>query len=291
MSPDPEANRASGLQRLEEIMKPHSRPEVRSGELTATAALEVARQFIESRHPQAICSFVFGSVVAGDYQAFSDIDLIVIEPAIQNGETRRLMFQGVPVEVHVLDQLSFSHALQSAATTGISSVVFAAADAPLVTGTEDQARWYRSSAAAVQRRGPPPPPDYVKEAARRNITVRITDLLKNREFGERSVLVDALSELLYLAHFARRGLWRKTGKWGPRRVPEFALELAECLDDARHGRDFQPLIALAERELEPWGGFLWSDTKTVLWPGKLSQRAAAPVGTGAGYGRNPVADG
>jgi hypothetical protein len=167
--------------------------------------------------------------------------------------------------------------------------VFAVADAPLVTGTEEQASWYRSNAAAVQRRGPPLPPDYVKEAARRNITVRITDLLKNDNFAERSVLADALSELLYLAHFARAGLWRKTGKWGPRRVAGFAQELAQTLDDARHGRDFDGLIALAERELEPWGGFLWSGTKTVLWPGKLSLRGAAPEG--AGYARRPIADG
>ncbi|MGZ8351674.1 MAG: nucleotidyltransferase domain-containing protein [Allosphingosinicella sp.] len=287
---DPGGKSADGLQRIAEIMKPGSRPDVKSGELTQAEALAIARAYVGDHHPEAICSFVFGSSVAGDFQPYSDIDMIVIEPAVEQGETRRLMYEGVPIEVHILDQLSFSHSLRSATATGASAVVFAAADATLLTGTEEQAGWYRGSAAAVQRRGPPPPPDYVKEAARRNITVRITDLVKNESFGERSVLVDALSELLYLAHFARQGLWRKTGKWGPRRVPEFAQELAECLDDARHGRDFDRLVALAERELEPWGGFLWSGTKTALWPGKLNRAAAGQAGASAGFMRGPVAD-
>lgn len=288
MSLDPEGKSAAGMRRIAEIMKPGARPEVKSGELAQAEALAIARAYVVEHHPEAICSFAFGSSVTGDFQPYSDVDLIVIEPAVERGETRRLMYEGVPMEVHILDQFSFSHSLRSAEAMGTSAVVFVAADATLLTGTEEQARWYRSNAADVQRRGPPPTPDYIKEASRRNIPMRIADVVKSESFGERSVLADALSELLYLTHFARRGLWRHTGKWAPRHVPEFAQELAESLDDARHGRDFDRLIALAERELEPWGGFLWSGTKTMLWAGKLNRPAEGQAGASAGFVRRPV---
>lgn len=271
--------RAEALARINRDAKPGCRRDVVTGDVTPRAAMAVARRFVTARFEGHLASFVFGSAAQTATRPYSDIDLVVVEAEREYCETIRTMFEGVPVEVHVLDRVGFLRGLALAGRTGIPNVALEVAEAALLTGVTEATSWFQERARDTRRQGPPAATPDVKEMLARTLTVRLTGLLQAPAAPERTALAESCATLLYLTHFIRQGMWRYSGKWAPRKAPDLAAELEAGFEEVRAGVAAEGLLRVAERELAPWGGFQWAETRSVLWPGKLAR-----VGGGAGPG-------
>ena len=108
-----------------------------------------------------------------------------------------------------------------------------------------------------------------RDLLRYHVTDRIGDLRDPRPAEELPALgvqlYDPISELILRG----AGQWAGNGKWIPRRLraldPELADAFLAAFDALYAQRDPAPLIALAERALEPHGGWLFEGYKSA-WP-------------------------
>jgi hypothetical protein len=237
--------------------------------LTADEAAALAERVLAERYPKADAGFAAGSIVRGEATAGSDLDLVVLFPALPHARRECFTSEGTPVETFLHDPETLAWAFRDEAQLGRCAMTNMVAESRIVGPRVGVATRLQRGARRRLAQGPPPMTAARRDLLRYHITDRIGDLRDPRPAEELPALgvqlYDPISELILRG----AGQWAGNGKWIPRRLRALDPKLAEAFIaafDALYGRrDPAPLIALAERALAPNGGWLFDGYQSA-WP-------------------------
>ena len=214
------------------------------------------------RYREASVAFAAGSIVRGEGTAHSDLDLVVVYPALPCAYRESFGFDGIPVEAFVHDPETLNYFfLEVDRPSGIPSLAQMVLEGIEIPEGNARSRALKRRAGSVIRMGPPA----LGVEDERRLRYAITDLVNDlRDPRPREELVGTgarLFEELANYHFRSKGLWSARGKSIPR-----ALERADAALGARYCRSFEHLfergdveavIQLAGEILQPAGGPLF----------------------------------
>ncbi len=211
--------------------------------------------------PDALALFCAGSVIRGDHTPHSDIDLVVLLESIPNAWRESIVVEDWPVELFVHDIETLAYFVEQDCNRRQPSLPSMLADAiviPRATALSDSLqRWARD----ILNHPPPVSSDTI-DSSRYFISDLLDDLRDHRPRSELVAIAAKLHELLGAFILSHHGRWSADGKHLPRRLLELNPSIAEdfrvAFDAAFVGSDAQPLIAFAERVLEPAGGALFA---------------------------------
>jgi len=237
--------------------------------LTPDEAKALAERVLAERYPQADAGFAAGSIVRGEATAGSDLDLVVLFPALPHVRRECFTCEGTPVETFLHDPETLAWAFRDEAQLGRCAMTNMVAESRVCGPRPAVGTRWRQRARRRLARGPPPMDAARRDLLRYHVTDRIGDLRDPRPAEELPALgvqlYDPISELILRG----AGQWAGNGKWIPRRLraldPELADAFLAAFDALYAQRDPAPLIALAERALEPHGGWLFEGYKSA-WP-------------------------
>jgi hypothetical protein len=221
---------------------------------------EIAEAAARARFPEASQVFVFGSALTDSFNAFSDLDIIVMVP---NGRwfTRECrIFDGVPVDIQAFGRDAIEIILEQDRRTGYPTVLLGVAHGRLVfdaDGVGEDLRDRFLTALEVGPRGPSP----LRMATLRNdITEGVLDLLGCRDAQEAFAVGMGMYSALTALVFSGRGLWIQLGKHGVRQLREQSNVLGDEFQVAYQALargECEPLAELAAKVLAQAGGAHW----------------------------------
>ncbi|MBN9332963.1 nucleotidyltransferase domain-containing protein [Devosia sp.] len=240
--------------------------------LLANQALAVAADLLHERFIGARFALVAGSIMRGEGTTGSDIDLIVVYPALERARREAFCAGGFPVEAFVYDEESLAPFLTNDVEHGRPVLLSMIAEGRLVGSDIAGARELRERAQALLAKGPAPLAGERLQLLRYQISDLLEDLRGARPAAELRAIALALYPKLADLMLLGRGEWTGAGKWLPRRLAAVAPELGRSFEaafDAALGGDTDPLAALGRAELDLHGGPLF-DGFVQLGPLKTS---------------------
>ena len=237
--------------------------------LTPDDAAALAERVLAERYPKADSGFAAGSIVRGEATAGSDLDLVVLFPALPRARRECFTYEGTPVETFLHDAETLAWAFRDEARVGRCAMTNMVAESRIVGPRRTAASRVRRRARLRLAKGPPPMSAERRDLLRYHITDRIDDLRDPRPAEQLPALgvqlYDPISELILRG----AGQWAGNGKWIPRRLraldPKLADRFIAAFDALCGRRDPAPLIALAEQALAPYGGWLFEGYRSA-WP-------------------------
>jgi hypothetical protein len=224
-----------------------------------------AARLLQERHPNAVLAFVAGSIVRGEATRFSDIDLIIVYPRVEHAYRESLSFEGWPVECFVHDPATLRYFFEKFdAQGGDISLASMVMEGLLLPEGSALGLQLKELARAHVARGPAPWSAEQLLNARYMITDLVDDLRAFRNKTELLGTLGALHEHLAALHFRANGQWTAARKHIPRRLAKSDPALAErwtrAFEEAMAGQ-VNPVVALAEALLKPFGGFCFDGYK------------------------------
>jgi hypothetical protein len=237
--------------------------------LTPADAVALASRVLGTRYPDADFGFAAGSIIRGEATAGSDVDLVVMFPALSAARRESFISEGTPVDAFLHDRETLAWAFRDEVRLGRCAMTNMVAEGCLCGSRQ-------AGGVALQRRarrrlshGPPPLDAERRDLLRYHVTDRIDDLRDPRPPEQLAALgaqlYDPIAELLLRG----AGAWAGNGKWIPRRLraldPDLADRFVAAFDSLHVERDPSPLIVLAERALAPHGGWLFDGYRSA-WP-------------------------
>ncbi|MFI7504700.1 nucleotidyltransferase domain-containing protein [Streptomyces sp. NPDC049687] len=226
--------------------------------------VEIARELVLDRFPEARSAFLAGSVLTDRRTPTSDLDIVVLLTGAPAPYRESLVHQGWPVELFVQTDADW-HAFANRETAARRSPLLTmCAEGVLLVDADRLGAALQAEARERIAAGPPPASDAELEDRRYGLTDALDDLRGCSDSLERVHLVALLllraSELALLAG----GHWLGGGKWLSRRLaaadPGLHSRLTEgaaaAMSDAGGGPD---RFADAVKEvLDLVGGPLWA---------------------------------
>ncbi|HEX8466798.1 MAG TPA: nucleotidyltransferase domain-containing protein [Allosphingosinicella sp.] len=243
--------------------------DILAGRLTGEEALAIAGDLVAIRHPQALCSFLFGSAAEGRFGRHSDLDMIVVETDCDFVGTSRLVHRGCPVELHQFSRSAVLHALRSGRESGSHNVAFGLAESVVVTGATGLGAELKELARMIVLGRPAPIGRSLARDLYRTALLSILELSANSNPDERFAMVVALHPVLMNLHLRTEGEWVKGHKWAVRDTPEFAARLTKALRLAVRTGATEGLAALLLDTARDWKAQAWAGTD-------IEFQAAAP---------------
>ncbi|HYA18431.1 MAG TPA: nucleotidyltransferase domain-containing protein [Bryobacteraceae bacterium] len=234
--------------------------------------IETAKALYRDRYSGASVVFAAGSFVRGEATAFSDLDLVVLYPALPHAYRESLIVEGVMVEAFVHDPATLRHYFEAAtkkAAAALPSMVREGIELPGPNAVSEAAKRLAETVLA----GGPPPLDAEEMAARRyGLTYLIDDLRDPRSPVEAHAAGAQLYELVADFFLRSHGFWSAKGKWIPR-----AMHRADAPTCEKFLASFEPLfrqadptaaIAFTEEVLDLAGGPLFDGYRRDVPPEK-----------------------
>lgn len=228
--------------------------------------LAAARTIHAERYPGAVVAFAAGSIVRGEATRYSDLDLVVVFPALKAAYRESFIVDALPVEAFVHDPETLEYFFVDVdRPSGIPALAQMVLEGIEVPEPNELSNALKERAAAFIEAGPPA----LDVDTERRMRYAVTDLLDDlREPRSRDELLGAGSQLFEtLADYYLRshGLWSARGKAVPRALQRVSRELgtgySRCFDGLFRLDDVAPVIQLAEQILEPRGGPLFDGYK------------------------------
>lgn len=244
-------------------------PDILAGRLSGEEALAIAADLVAVRHPQALCSFLFGSAAEGRFGPHSDLDIIVVETDCDFVGTSRLVHLGCPVELHQFSRSAVLHALKSGRENGSHNVSFGLAESVVVTDSTGLGTELKELARMVVRGRPAPIGQGFARDLYRTALLSILELSANSDPDERFAMVAALHPVMMSLHLRTEGEWVKGHKWAVRDSPDFAGRLTKALRLAVRTGSTDDLAALLADTARDWQAQAWAGTDVEF-------QAAAP---------------
>ena len=184
--------------------------------------LDVARDLVLDRVPEATWAVLTGSVLGPHRTAGSDLDIVVMRDD-GPGYRESMHFRGWPVElfVHTPDRLAlFLERDLAARKPGTHRML--ANGVPLIGDPGD----LPGRCARVLADGPPPLSDAERDRLRYGLTDLLDDYVHAGDPGERTVISAVLWTESARAALAFAGRWISHGKWLLRELREFDPDFA-----------------------------------------------------------------
>jgi len=220
-----------------------------------------AENILKQKYPEAIVAFVAGSFNRGEETPYSDIDLVVILPHLENGRREAFAFEGWPVEVFVHDPETLHAYLQDAKHKfGTAALLSMVIEGPMIPVDNELGLKLKALALKIYDEGPPKWDQTTIDEHRYAITELLDDLRAPRNRLECSVIAGSLHERLGHFYLRTSGTWHAERKQIPRKIskqnPELYLQWVESFNEAFEGRT-EKVITLTEKMMHPFGGLLF----------------------------------
>jgi hypothetical protein len=224
--------------------------------------LDAARAIRVRRYPDASVVFAAGSLVRGEGTAYSDLDLVVVYPAVPTAYRESFRFDRYPVEAFVHDPQTLEYFfVEMDRTSGIPALPQMVVEGIEIPEANALSQALKARAAAVLQTGPPP----LDEENERRRRYMVTDLLDDlRDARSRDELLGTgarLYEELADYHLRSNGQWSARGKGIPRALqlvnPGLRTTFCESFDQLFRDGDVDAVIHLTEALLKPHGGLLF----------------------------------
>lgn len=226
----------------------------------AGQALEAAYTILATRFAGASHAFVTGSILRGQGTPFSDIDLVVMYPALERAHRESFVAEGFPVEAFVHDAQTLGYFLDKDAESGCPIMANMVADAVIIGTDVVAARAQQAEARQIIAKGPAP----LAGPAYAQLLYQISDFCDDLRGGAPADEVASLAVQIYPRlidlMLLGRGQWSGRGKWAPRLLRRYDANLADALvaafARAAQG-DASDLLTLVDAELARHGGLVF----------------------------------
>lgn len=223
----------------------------------AKRALDVASDCLAIRFPGASFAFASGSIVRGEGNDYSDIDLVIVFPNLPRAWRESFEVQNFPVEAFVQDPQTLRYFMDTDMQSGCPIMVNMVATSTIIGKDSVAAKAIQEDAQRLLARGPKPLSGPAYDRMRYMISDIADDLRADRPVAEVAGLAAMLYPQLIDLMLLGRGTWSGRGKWAPRLLAGFDQRLADTLNTAfgkAASGDARELVALTDSELERHGG-------------------------------------
>lgn len=220
-------------------------------------ALDVASDCLATRFTEASFAFASGSIVRGEGNDYSDIDLVVVFPNLPRAWRESFEIPGFPVEAFVHDPQTLRYFMNNDMQIGCPIMVNMVATGTIIGKDGVAAKTIQEEAQRLLARGPKPLSGPAYDRMRYMISDIADDLRADRPVAEVAGLAAMLYPQLVDLMLLGRGSWSGRGKWAPRLLARFDQRLADALNTAfakAASGDARELVALTENELARHGG-------------------------------------
>jgi hypothetical protein len=223
--------------------------------------IQTAATILRERYDGADSVLLAGSVTRGEETATSDLDLVVLYPALDRSFRESFRYAQWPVEAFVHDRETIEYYfIEKDRASGVGSMMWMVHDGIPVPGPTPLNRRIKTRAKALIEAGPPGWTAAEIDYSRYTITGLLDDLAEPRNTGECRAIVASLYHLVGNHALRTRGLWGATSKTIPRRLSKADAALALRYDDA-FAEAFRghagPLVVLIDDVLASSGGRLF----------------------------------
>jgi hypothetical protein len=221
------------------------------------AAHRAAQKCFTDRFNGASHMFVSGSIMRGEGNELSDIDLVVIYPKLIRARRESFIADGFPVEAFVHDPETLAYFVKSDVDRGVPSILHMIADGVIISKAPQEAERLQQQARANFARGPNPLSGESYDALRYALSDLVDDLAATRPLDEMAAVSAMIYPRLIDLILLGRNQWTGKGKWGPRLLrrtdPALADRMTKAFLQAVQG-DAAALLALSEQVLAQHGG-------------------------------------
>lgn len=224
-------------------------------------ALAIARHLMATRFHEAEFGIAAGSLLRGEGTAHSDLDMIVVYPRLPVTRRESFLVDGLPVQAFLHDSVSLDRVVGLGAAHGRPSFPTMIVEGSVVGRAPERAQPLRRAMAALLAKGPPALAPEQMAVLRYAITEAIDDLRPDRDLAEKLAIGVMLHPRMVELALRGRGHWHANSKWVPRSLAAADAALADRFDRAFRALfatgASDAVIALAEQELAPHGGWLF----------------------------------
>jgi predicted nucleotidyltransferase len=235
-----------------------------------TEALAIAEAVVASRYQGAAFAFAAGSIMRGEGTHLSDIDLVVIYDRLEAARRESFVVEGVPIEAFVHDEETLAWFVKADVSRGRPSILNMIAEGAIIGRETNRAEKIRRDMARRLSEGPPCMEPAQRDTLRYAITDAIDDLRGERGSSEVMAIGAMLHPQLVELALRGRGRWNGTGKWAPRLLAAVdgrsGRQVRSCFRALFVSGTCEPVIALAEQEMEPHGGPLFDGDRRTAPP-------------------------
>lgn len=223
-------------------------------------ALEAAKRFIETNHPECEGAMLGGSWARGEATATSDLDIIILYAGKDRAYRESLLFDNWPVELFVYTGEAYHEFFNNDATRGIPSLPRMASEG-VVLKASPAIQKMQAEASRILAHGPLAWNDRVINHYRYMISNLIDDFLDKETSGEAYFLANSIVHDLAVFTLRTNKHWIGSGKWMFRELKNLNAALANQFEQSLlafyQQHDKQAIVQLADDCLDPFGGRLF----------------------------------
>lgn len=224
--------------------------------------LYVVQELLESRYQGAEVIFLAGSVVRGEANAYSDVDLVVVYPKVERAYRESFFHRNWPVEAFVHDLETLRHFFlevdRPMGSGSLAEMVNEGLEVPAPSEFSDR---LKGVAREVLADGPPALTPEQFEDRRYHVSELLDDIRepRNRQelFASASVIYNELADF----YLRGRRAWASSGKSVLKRLkkvdPAFARRFVEAFDVLYATGRPEQVVDLGEEVLIAHGGLLF----------------------------------
>jgi hypothetical protein len=237
---------------------------VETGNVTRDKALDIMKEAVRRHYPDCQYAFGHGSALTGDYQPYSDLDVIVFAAQGDHWEVRHAMVDGFPVEFTVytletVDLMGFL-ALQLRLPLGL-----VAAEGSILADADGGASAFQARLAAFTATRSTTNLGGTIDRTRQQLLILLLDLQKNRSLEFARAVTLTAYPVLVRAVTLRHDVWQHRTKQFARN-PEFPgaagiARLHAAIAGLMHG-DVAAMRAFVREAMDALGGALWDGQST-----------------------------
>ncbi|MEV6417378.1 nucleotidyltransferase domain-containing protein [Kribbella sp. NPDC051718] len=227
-------------------------------------AVEIARQLVNERYPQARAAWLGGSVARGTATATSDLDVTVLLPGPPAPLRESLRYADWPVELFVHTEESLDHYCEKDRQRRQPSMMRLIGETIILLDTDGSGAAFQAGGNAQLLAGPPPLPPQDIDMLRYKITDLLEDLIGADSNDVRTVVASVLWQDAATLLLTGAGHWSGTGKgllrelanYDATQTTDYATALPAAVRAATTG-DPKALIATTDTILNLYGGRLF----------------------------------
>lgn len=250
----------------EAIALPGCVEQARAGSVGKEQAMRTMKAAVERHYPDCIYAFGHGSSLTGSYKAYSDLDVIVINPAGSNWEIRHQVVDGFPVEftTYSMDTVEVMAMLALHIRIPLGLLAWSG---EIIVDNKGDAKEFQERMAAMAHQMPLIDRTHDRENTRHILFTTLVDLRKDRgvEVAQAVVLnnyrafITGITLLNNTWQHRSRYFMKNPDLPGAARIAALHSAIADLM-----AGDIATMIDFTEDLIEELGGPLWSGRVTSL---------------------------
>lgn len=221
--------------------------------------IEIASRVVETYYPNCSGALLAGSVVRGEENETSDLDIVILDSNVETAYRESFSFDGMQVEAFIYNELTIREFFKSDAERARPSLPkmvvegIVIKDCSLISDLKKEA-------TELLENGPSQWDPLQVNIARYFITDLLDDFIGSTNSNELIFIASALSERVHEFYLRTNNHWIGQSKWIYRALKNadesFADRFASTFDEFYRFRDKEKVIEMVDHILKPFGGRL-----------------------------------